>query len=280
MSEPKLFGLLGYPVKHSYSPAMHNAALRALKIKAAYRLFAKKPFEVKGFLLSLRKRNIRGLNVTIPYKESVLQYLDRTSAAVKAIGACNTIIVEKDGALKGFNTDYLGFAKDLSLLKVRPRKAAVIGAGGAAKAVCFALAKKNAEEVCLYDIDKFKSFDLARRFNEIFPSCRFLVAGSMEDLRLKHKDLLVNASPVGMHGNDRSPAEPSQLHPDIFVYDLIYNPAMTRLLFLAKRQGCRFANGLGMLLYQGAVSFRHFTKRNAPVKVMHRALMEALKNDR
>ncbi|MBM3254864.1 MAG: shikimate dehydrogenase [Candidatus Omnitrophica bacterium] len=275
----KIFGVLGYPVKHSLSPAMHNAAFRQLKIKASYKKFEVRPEELGRFLKTIEAKNICGLNVTAPHKEKILSYLTgyKTSAADE-IGAVNTIVVSKDNRLKGYNTDYLGFSKHLSGLGLRPKRIAIIGAGGAAKAVCFSLAKKGASQIAIYDIDRYKSISLMQRLQESFPGCGLIAVDSIEGLELSDKDLLVNASPVGMKPEDRCLITAAMLPSSIFVYDLIYNPAETKLLSLARQKGLRYSNGLGMLLYQGAESFNLWMKpKKAPLAVMSAALKQALR---
>jgi shikimate dehydrogenase len=274
--KPKLYGLVGFPVKHSLSPCMHNAAFAALKIKAKYKLFELGAEQIEDFLNNLKKNNICGFNVTIPHKEKVLPYLDIKSPGVRGIGAVNTVVA-KGGKLKGFNTDFLGLSRHLKELKVKPKKVAIIGAGGAAKAVCFALGKSRAEEICIYDIDSFKSLNLVSHFKDMFSKTKFSVVARIEELNLGSKDLLVNASPVGMHADDPCLIEDKMLHKDLFVYDLIYNPTETKLLAKAKKAGARFSNGLGMLLYQGVLSFEHFTGKRAPVEIMQAALEKGVK---
>jgi shikimate dehydrogenase len=272
-----IFGVLGFPVAHSLSPAMHNAALRALKIKAAYKKFEVPPEDLGQFVKSIPSKNIRGFNVTIPHKEKILGHLDASIAAVKEIGAANTVAVDSSGRLKGYNTDYLGFLRHLAELKVKPKRIAIIGAGGAAKAVCFALAKKGASRVSIYDVDSYKSISLMRRFRDVFPGCAFTAVDRIAGLELKDKDLLVNASPVGMKPQDPLLVSAEMLHEGIFVYDLIYNPAETKLLKLAAQRGVGCANGLGMLLYQGAESFNIWMKpKKAPLSVMYAALKKAI----
>lgn len=268
---PKLYGLVGFSIKHSLSPYMHNAAFSKLKIKAKYELFELQAEQLEDFLNNLEKNNIRGFNVTIPYKEKVLPYLDIKSPGVREIGAVNTVVV-KDGKLKGFNTDFAGFSRHLKELKVKPKKVAIIGAGGAAKAVCFALGKSKVEEICIYDINAFKSLSLVSHFKDMFSETKFLAVARIEEFNLGNKDLLVNASPVGMRPDDSCLIEDEMFHKNLFVYDLIYNPAETKLLAKAKKAGIRFSNGLGMLLYQGVLSFEHFTGKKAPVEIMRAAL--------
>ncbi len=276
-SKPKLYGLVGFPIKHSLSPCMHNAAFSKLKLKAKYRLFELKPEELKGFLNSLKKKNIYGFNVTYPYKEEILGFLSSKSSGVKEIGAANTVVVDKNGKLEGFNTDYLGFTAHLKELKVKPKSVAIIGAGGASKAVCFALARMKIDELCIYDIDKFKALSLFKKLNSNFPETKFNVVNRIEDLGLQNKDLLINASPVGMRSTDPCLVNPGDLHPGLFVYDLIYNPFETKLISLAKELKLNFSNGLGMLLYQGVFAFKHFTGRVVPVETMRDALLKGVK---
>jgi len=278
--KPKLYGLVGFPVGHSLSPCMHNAAFSKLKIKAKYKLFELEPEKLDGFLSRLKKNNIWGFNVTYPYKEKIVPYLNTKSSGVREIGAANTVVVTKEGKLKGFNTDFAGFSRHLKELKVKPAKVALIGAGGAAKAVCFALGKIAAEEICIYDIDVYKSLNLVSQFTKIFDKTRFLAVARIEELNLKDKNLLVNAAPVGMRKQDPCLVELSMLHRDLFVYDLIYHPAETELLRRAREAGAGFSNGLGMLLYQGALAFGHFSGRNPPVETMREALLKgAMRND-
>jgi len=269
-----IFGLLGYPIKHSLSPRMYNAALRSLKIKARYKLFEVSFENLAEFVLNIKKNNICAFNVTIPYKEKIIPYLSSLSAGAKEIGAVNTVVVSRNGKLKGFNTDYLGFAGHLKELKVKPCRVAIIGAGGAAKAVCFALAKMKVLELCIYDIDKFKSLSLFKRLSSHFAQTRFDVATRVEDLKISQKDLLINATPVGMHFGDPCLINESWLHKRLFVYDLIYNPAETKLISLARKYGLNCSNGLGMLLYQGVFAFKYFTGKNPPVKIMKEALLK------
>jgi len=279
MNKGRTYGLIGNPIKHSLSPSMHNAAFSYLKIKARYKLFPLGDKELKTFLFSLNKKNIHGLNITIPYKEKVIQLTDGyLSSAVSAIGAANTLTVGRGNKLKLFNTDHLGFARHLKELKLNPKKAAIIGAGGAARAICFALGKRKAQEVSIYDIDKFRSLSLMERFNQIFPSTQFLAAESIAALKLEEKSLLVNASSVGMKEEDPLLVDASQLHPGLFVYDLIYNPSETKLLKLAKEYNIPYANGLGMLLYQGVEALNLWiSPKCAPVEVMRAALEKGAK---
>ena len=277
-SPTRIYGILGWPAKHSLSPAMHNAAFRALKINAEYKIFEKKPQDLEGFLKSLTKENIYGLNVTLPYKETVTAFLDNISSEVKLIGAVNTIKVA-GRRLEGFNTDGEGFLKHLTGdLGFNPQGKiiAIIGAGGAARAVSVYLSKNNPKAVAVYDIDKTKVSALVGRLNENFNNIELKSANSIEELNITNSDLLINATPVGMKDSDPGLVDEKFIHKGLLVYDLIYNPKETKLLKMAKEKGARISNGLGMLLYQGALSFVHFTGRPAPVDVMRQALNEGV----
>ncbi|MBU4306085.1 MAG: shikimate dehydrogenase [Candidatus Omnitrophica bacterium] len=275
--EKQIYGLIGYPVKHSFSAAMHNAAFLHLGINAEYRLFEVKPEELKGFFSSAYERGIRGFNVTIPHKENAVAFLDEKSFGVAEIGATNTVCVNNDGKFKGFNTDYAGFSRDIKELDVNVQRTALLGAGGAAKAVVFALAKKGAVEIAVFDIDASKSEDLVRKIKQMFPECKVHAVDSVAGLRISEKTFLVNAAPLGMKEDDPLPVKEEMLHKNLFVYDLIYNPAETNLLRTAKEKGLRASNGLKMLLYQGMLAFEHWTGKPAPEKIMFNVLEEALR---
>ncbi|MBM3249911.1 MAG: shikimate dehydrogenase [Candidatus Omnitrophica bacterium] len=278
--EKKIYGLIGLPVRHSLSPAMHNAAFAHLKIDAEYRLFELRPEELEDFLSSLSQNRIFGLNVTVPYKEAVLGHLQWLAPEAESIGAVNTIVVKDKDHLEGWNTDGIGFHRHLTDdLRYDPagKRAAILGAGGAAKAVADQLARRKAKSITLYDADKERSSKLTDKLNREFPECKAHAAGSINGLGLKGQDLLINATPIGMKEADPCLIEKGMLHSGLLVYDLIYNPAETKLLALAKEAGARTANGLGMLLYQGALSFEHWTDKAAPIAIMKEALEEGVK---
>lgn len=268
---------------------MHNAAFKYLGIDANYRLFEVRPEELEDFLLEditvqdingdgVRTKDILGFNVTIPYKERVLKYLQWKSPEVRFTDAVNVVIAKKQNYLKGFNTDGIGFhrhlTKDLKFT-ISNKKIVILGAGGAAKAVTNQLARKEARAIVIYDIDKDKSLNLAEKINREFPKCNASYVNSIEELDIKNADLLINATPIGMKENDSCLINPEVFHSGLLVYDLIYNPPETKLLKLAKEKGAKVSNGLGMLLYQGVLSFRHFTGQKVTdelIRVMRQAL--------
>jgi shikimate dehydrogenase len=279
MTLPKIYGVIGYPVKHSLSPRMHNAAFKALKINAEYKLFPLREKELGTFLKGLPKKGIFGLNVTVPYKEKVIPYLDKISPLARQAQAVNTIKVVKRKLL-GFNTDGKGFLRHLRQdLRFNPRgkSVVVLGAGGGTKAVLLALAGCRPVSIAIYDIDQRKARKLTAYLKKSFRGLEIRQASSIDTLGIENADLLVNATPIGLKKSDPLIVSRQFLRRGMLVYDLIYNPAKTKLLKAALKKGSRVSNGLGMLLYQGAESFSIWTGRNAPLEVMRRALTKERK---
>ncbi|MCK4912384.1 MAG: shikimate dehydrogenase [Candidatus Omnitrophica bacterium] len=286
MEPLKIYGLVGNPIEHSFSPVMHNAAFKKLNIPGEYRLFQKQPEELENFLSNLESENIHGLNVTVPYKEKVLDFglieLDGSVIYAKEIQAVNTI-VRKNNVLRGFNTDVAGFLRHLNKVNFDPlsKRIAILGAGGAGKAVAYAVARKGASQIAIFDIDKVKAQGVSSMLGKLFPKLEISTVDEIQQLDVTNKDLLVNATPIGLAKDDPCLVEEGMLHEELFVYDLIYNPASTKLLSLAKSKGLSCSNGLGMLVYQGAFSFVYFTQTSVPyvkiVRVMWEAIDEELK---
>jgi len=274
MAKPKIFGLVGYPVKHSLSPLMHNAAFRALNIPAEYKLFEVRPEDFNTFLYDLDKFNIYGLNVTVPYKEKAMDFVELSAESfyLRQVRAVNTV-VKRENRWQGFNTDIPGFEKHLKEnFDPNGKSCAVLGAGGASRAVAYVLAKAGARDLAIFDIDRQKTENVCTMVESLFPGFNVSCVDNIDKLEINNKALLVNSTPVGMKSADPLIVDSGLLHKDLFVYDLIYNPAETRLLKEARARGARTANGLGMLLYQGALSFEYFTGEKAPVEIMREAL--------
>lgn len=272
----KIYGLVGYPVSHSLSPSMQNAAFLYHKIDAAYVTFSIEPKDIDTALRGLCSAGIAGLNVTIPHKESAFRIVDEVDEAARLIGAVNTVLVKK-GRLFGYNTDAPGFLAAIKEeLKFNPKgkSVAVLGAGGAGRAVSFACAKSGASALSIYDVDKNRASALADNINNAFKKKIARPVSDIKLLDLKKTGLLVNASPVGMDGG--MPVSAGMLRRDLAVYDLVYNRA-TNLVKSAKRKGAKAANGLGMLLHQGALAFSIWTGKKPPVYIMRKALEGALK---
>ena len=278
MSTAKIYGLIGFPVKHSLSPAMHNAAFKALGINAEYRLFEVPPGQLDYFL-EKNKNKICGFNVTVPHKEKILGFikLNQKSFYLREVKAVNTII-RRASSWIGFNTDIPGFSRHLKeQFNPRNKKVALLGAGGAARAVVYALARVSVKEIAVFDIDKEKSVGIIDMIKGLSPGLNIYSVANIEQLDIINKDLLINATPVGLKDTDPCLVEQNMLHKNLFVYDLIYNPSETKLLQFAKVAGAQYSNGLGMLLYQGMLAFKIFTNKEAPMDVMNQALIEAIR---
>jgi shikimate dehydrogenase len=287
MSMPQSFsfGLLGYPLGHSRSPLIHAAALEALGLEGRYQLFqTKDEKEIPGLVEQLRTGLLHGLNVTVPYKTSIIGLMDVVSDSARSIGAVNTIS-NRDMEIVGENTDAGGFLADLDRLAWfpeidRPRHALILGAGGAGRAVAYALMEKG-----------WRVTVAARRLEQ----AHTLVNSFTEGEAIKHEvsrldcihlsqqelaampnspDLIVNTTPLGMHPHqDASPWPENLVLPArSAVYDVVYNPVDTRFTRLAKSAGLRAESGLGMLVEQAALSFEIWTGLTAPRAEMHAAL--------
>jgi len=276
--QTKIYGIFGYPVSHTLSPAMHNAAFEKLKINAVYVPFDVRPDKIKTAISSLASLGIGGVNLTMPYKEICLPYLHEVSKEAKLIGAVNTILVGQDGKLKGFNTDGIGFVTALrKQLRYDPkgRSVFIMGAGGAGKAVAVQFALEGAKQIFVVDIQKSRAHKLVVSLKRNIHHVRVKAIPCVKkeiERTIADTDILINATPMGMKESDQVIFEPQALHNKIVVCDLIYNPPMTKLLKYAKSKRLRHMNGLGMLLHQGAAAFGIWTQKQAPVDVMQKAL--------
>ena len=277
------YGLIGHPVEHSLSPAMQNAAFTALKIDAEYKLFDVEPADLEKFLKNLVKNNIAGVNVTIPHKVKAKDFIESNGVLnehAERLGAVNTIKVV-GGKLAGFNTDGPGFYRSLvEDLKFEPegKNIFVLGAGGAARAIVMYLGN-GPKEIFVTDIDDCMVEELRRHFEKYYDRRRFkAVYKNNFKESLDASDLLVQATPLGMHDGDPSPIDPELLHSGLRIYDLVYNRPATKLVEEASRMKLHAITGLGMLLCQGAIAFELWTAKRAPIEVMRKALKEALKD--
>lgn len=265
------YGVVGYPIKHSVSPAMHNAAFKYLGIDAIYLLFEVKPEQLKDAILGAKALGIVGLNVTIPHKEAILQYVNPVGIAAK-IGAVNTVVVDK---MEGYNTDAIGAIKALQNagVDVEEKKVLLIGAGGAARAIAFALAERRAT-IIVTNRTASRGLKLAEDVRSV-GDCLFYPYEKLEELRGK-VELIINATPLGMKGFAAKLPVPPQLIENVVVFDTVYNPMETQLIALARKRGCKVVYGIDMLVYQGVEAFRIWTGQEAPAEVMKRAAMGAL----
>ena len=274
-AQTKLFCVIGHPIKHSKSPDMHNAALEKSGINGCYVAFDIAPEKLCDFVAGMRAMGITGANVTIPHKESIVKYLDGVTKEAEIIGAVNTIFME-NGKLIGDNTDGRGFI--ISLMKdsgfdPKDKKVVVLGAGGAPRAVVSKLADEGCREVAVYDIDGVKSEALAEKVREVTRKKSAVSIKAVELIeRAKEADLIVNCTPVGMKETDPVLLPEECFNASQVVYDLIYNPEKTVLLKIAEKRGARVLNGMGMLVYQGALAFEKWTGEKPDTEVMFKMI--------
>jgi shikimate dehydrogenase len=281
----KRVGLIGYPLGHSISPALHHAAFAALGIDGCYETWETPPEALADRVEALRSDDVLGANVTIPYKEAVIELLDGTTDLAGKSGAVNTI-VNRAGRLSGHNTDVIGFARALredARFDARGARAAVMGAGGAGRAVALALLQAHAGLIFIADIVPNRAEALVESLRPLDTAGTALAWDHWDSPAFRQNlagcRLLVNCTPVGTRGGDtegRSPL-PADLIPNgVLLFDLVYNPPETPLMAAARERGCRVVSGLGMLVYQAADSFRLWTGREPPVESMLQAGRRAL----
>lgn len=279
-------GLIGYPLAHSLSPKIHTTALTACGLEGDYSLFPIAPDDkqgVKDLLNRVRSKNIHGLNVTVPHKQNVLEFLDELTPTAQSIGAVNTIYMRHD-KLIGDNTDAAGFLVDLKrFVNMETGKhvdteistqvdkiALVLGAGGSARAVVFALANDGWNVTIAA-----RRIEQAQKLVRSFPNYQLPITNytNLQSL-VSNLSLLVNTTPLGMTPNvEASPLpENTTLSPRAMVYDLVYNPRETKLVREARKQGLKAITGLGMLIEQAALSFEIWTGHNPPREILYAAV--------
>lgn len=277
LGSTRVLGVFGHPVSHSLSPAMQNAAIRAMNIDYIYVPFHVLPEDLGRAVEGVRALQIAGVNVTIPHKERIIAYLDEVSDYAREIGSVNTV-TNDDGVLKGDTTDGPGFLRsaESAFGKLDGCRTLILGAGGSAKAVAFALARIGCE-VAIANRTHERAVELVEGLKAVFGDARLGVVelrGEALADAANSADLLVNTTSVGMRPDvDGIPIPPDLLHPKLRVYDLVYNPLRTRLVEEAERRGASAVSGLGMLVHQGALSLRIWTGLEPPIGVMEQAVM-------
>jgi shikimate dehydrogenase len=286
--------VLGHPIRHSASPAMQNAALAELHLNWRYVAFDVHARDLRAALAGAKAMRFIGLNLTVPHKTAALETVDVVHEKARLLGAVNTIVFETPGQQgdwislgqaapeaitevrsHGFNTDAEGLARslkeDFQWPDLRGASVLLLGAGGAARAAALQLAEEGAGSLFLVNRTAAKAAQLAAEVAARFPAVNIIQ-------RLPHDpvDLVINATSVGLKAGDPSPLEEDWLksHRPLRVYDMIYRPAETALLRAARNSGCQTANGLGMLLYQGAAALELWSGRTAPAAIMRAALLK------
>ncbi len=273
----EVYGIFGYPVKHSKSPQFQTAAFSFYKIPAVYVPFEVKPEDLENAVKGAKALNIKGLNITVPHKENIIPFLNELSEEVKYIKACNTV-KNIDGYLIGYNTDEYGFITGLKELEpfLEGKNVLVLGAGGASRAIVFGLIKEGINTIYQANrnlkrveniIEDFKGFN--RLVEEVIKPIPY---PQINENFLKDVDIIVNTTSVGLKDDDPWLFDYNLIQPKHTVVDIIYKE--TPLLKVAKDKGCKTQDGLPMLLYQGAKAFEIWTGKPAPVDIMREALLK------
>jgi shikimate dehydrogenase len=280
-----LVGLIGWPVEHSLSPIMHNAAFAELGSDFAYVPLPVRPEQVEQALRGLLALNFVGTNVTVPHKQAVMRYLDELSQAAHLTGAVNTIHIQ-DGKLFGYNTDAIGFLNSLKEANCNPQglRVAVLGAGGAARAVVYALARAGSDSIVVLNRTAERAAFLIDDLKEAFPdstmSFKALTNQALTAV-VNQVDLVVNTTSVGMYPDVAGSPWPDDVSMPkrVTFCDLVYNPLETVFLAQARAAGAPAIDGLGMLVHQGAFAFEKWTGQAAPIGVMRQACLKRLVGD-
>ena len=273
-------GVIGDPINHSLSPIIQNAAFEAVDLNFVFLAYKVKTYGLEDAVNGARALNIRGLNVTMPHKTRIIDFLDRIDLSAQIIKSVNTVL-NKENLLFGFNTDGVGALRALKENGVEPkgRKVLLLGAGGAARAVAYTLAKEADELVVLNRTVK-SSHNLAKLLEKTVGKKVASGSLSISDIQrnLQDSDILINATSVGMKPKPQeSPVPIKLLRRDLSVMDIVYNPIETRLIKDAKSMGAVVIGGIEMLIYQGAASFEIWTGKSAPIQVMKKAALSHLR---
>ncbi|WP_054939561.1 shikimate dehydrogenase [Paenibacillus ihuae] len=270
-----LLGVMGDPIAQSKSPVMHTAALKALGIPGAYVPLHINSGQLGEAVQAIRTLGFRGVNVTIPHKVAVMEYLDKLDESALAGGAVNTI-VNDNGVLTGYNTDGIGYVRSLkaeAVPELSGTRILILGAGGAARGIVSALLQENPASIVIANRTADKAQELAAAWQgtgKVTGTAMAGVAGIIPEA-----DIVINTTSVGMFPYPGElPIDPGLLHGGLVVSDLIYNPLRTRLLEEGLRAGCTIHGGLGMFIYQGAYAFEYWTGQAAPTEIMRRTIIE------
>lgn len=279
-AKTELCALIGDPVGHSLSPAIHNAAFQRCGLNLVYLAFCVK--NVEQAIGGVRGLGIRGLSVTIPHKVAVMPFLDGLDSSAEHIGAVNTIVVDEKKQLIGYNTDGVGALKALeaSGTKLQGARVLLIGSGGAARAIAFTLALQG--NIASLTIAGVEMDQLERLATDVASRSNISIQGIRGDeahyqAELAQTDILINASPLGMSPRvDATPVPSQLLHTGLTVFDIVYNPLKTRLLQEAEALGCKVVPGVEMFVQQAVAQFELWTRTSAPVELMRQVVLSSL----
>ncbi|MCR8845852.1 shikimate dehydrogenase [Paenibacillus sp. SC116] len=278
-SSTQLLAVIGDPIRQSKSPLMHNAALQACHLDGVYTAFQVPSEQLEQAIAGMRALGIKGMNVTIPHKEQVIHYLDQLDESASASGAVNTI-VNDNGTLIGYNTDGLGYVRSLkeeSGVDVSSASIIIIGAGGAARGIAYALLREGCRKLYVANRTKERAFQLAEDLKEFGAVIPIGIDEGIPDLNPDEVNVLIQTTSVGMHPQvDDSPVATAWLRRHMVVSDIIYNPLRTKLLQSAEQLGATVHEGLGMFVYQGAIAFELWNQQPAPTVLMRQTVYDTL----
>ena len=275
-------GIIGNPLGHSISPVFQQAAFDYLKLNVEYKIWETSSSDFQEVVQNLRKVECLGANITIPYKEEVIEYLDDLDPKAKLIGAVNTI-VKNNNKLIGYNTDAFGFIQSIkanSNFSFKAKKALILGAGGAARAAAFSMIDEGINSLVIANRSLERANKLGEDISGFIEVETLDLKSSYFEKFVGSSNLIVNASSVGMAHtdlNNQSLIKVDWISQGSLVFDMVYNPITTSLIADSRKAGLETINGLSMLIYQGAASFNLWTNRDAPIQIMIDAAEEAMK---
>ena len=273
----KEVGILGYPLGHTLSPVIHEAGYKELKLDIKFNIWEVEPEKLENKVLELRKDNILGSCVTLPHKKSVISFIDELDESAEEMDAVNWI-VNNNGILVGYNTDWIGFTESLKFYekKIQDKNCLILGAGGSAKAICMALIKGNARTIDVYN----RTVENTKKFLENFENQKLSI-GILNSNQINNPnfinsyDLVINTTSVGMSGGPApniSPINTDNINRRALCYDLVYSPEITPFIQSAKNNNIETIGGLAMLVFQAIKGFELVTKQKAPIKKMLEAV--------
>jgi len=270
-----LYCIFGIPVKHSFSPLMHNRAFHQMNINAVYLAF--EPSSIEQAVKSMKALSIKGASITIPFKIEALKYIDDIDHIAEDIGSVNTLH-NINGRIKGYNTDGLGAIEALKkIIKIEGSSFLIIGNGGSARAIAFTLAASGSNvAIAGRNIERIRSLadDLKIKYKEV----KYILLKDLDKEYMKSIDVIINTTPVGMHPDlNSTPVDEKLISENHVVFDIVYSPDITRLLKSAQNKGCRIIRGIEMLINQGAEQIKIWTGNEAPIEAMIDVILEHFK---
>ena len=273
----KQIGILGYPLGHTLSPKIHEAGFKELNLDIEFNVWEVNPSNLEKKIEELRNPNILGFCVTLPHKNSIISFIEEIDDSAKEMNAVNWV-VNSEGRLKGYNTDWIGFKESLTYYgkQISNKDCLVLGAGGSAKAICMALINEKANSIYIYNRTKKNAKDLVSNFHKVGKDIKIIDSSKLSDKDfVSDLDLIINTTSVGMHGGpdpNKSPINTDNINKRALCYDLVYSPEITPFIEQAKHNDIETIGGITMLVFQAIEGFELVTREKAPVKKMLQAV--------